>query len=243
MKPYYDQDGITIYNARCEDVLPTLSDVGLVLTSPPYNLSGDGNKPTGSEVSSLSEGYEDYSDNMPHAQYVSWQHSVLRLCWSALADNGAIYYNHKPIVRGNQAKLPTELVPSEIPLRQVIIWDRGSGFMRVPTFYVPTHEWILMLAKPDFRITSTTVNDVWRVPFETGSDHPAPFPLKLARQAIETTTASVVVDPFSGSGTTLRAALDCGRRAIGIEVSERYCDIAVQRLAQGSLFAALEGER
>ncbi len=60
----------------------------------------------------------------------------------------------------------------------------------------------------------------------------APFPLKLARLAVNTTDAEVVLDPFMGSGTTLRAAKDCGRRAIGIEMDERYCEIAAKRMGQ-----------
>ena len=54
MKPYYEQDGITIYHGDCREVLPSLSGVGLVLTSPPYNLSAEGNVPTGSEFKALS---------------------------------------------------------------------------------------------------------------------------------------------------------------------------------------------
>ena len=236
MKPYYEQDGITIYHGDCREVLPSLSGVGLVLTSPPYNLSAEGNVPTGSEFKALSKGYLEHADAMDPGEYREWQKEVIRASWGALSEDGAIYYNHKPIVKGNQAKLPTDLVPGELPIRQIVIWDRGSGHIRVPTFYVPTQEWIVIIAKPDFRITSTTVNDIWRIPFETGSEHPAPFPLTLARQAVTTTTASLVVDPFMGSGTTLRAAKDEGRKAIGIEISERYCEIAVNRLAQGVLF-------
>ena len=70
---------------------------------------------------------------------------------------------------------------------------------------------------------------------QTGGEHPAPFPLRLAALAVNTTNARLVVDPFSGSGTTLVAAKQAGRKAIGIELSERYCEIAAKRLAQGVL--------
>lgn len=64
------------------------------------------------------------------------------------------------------------------------------------------------------------------------NEHPAPFPLELPTKAITATNAAVVLDPFMGSGTTLRAAKDCNRRAIGIELDERYCEIAAKRMAQ-----------
>jgi site-specific DNA-methyltransferase (adenine-specific) len=67
--------------------------------------------------------------------------------------------------------------------------------------------------------------------------HPAPMPIEVARRCIRLSTwpNETVFDPFAGTGTTLVAARDLGRRAIGIEVSERYCELAVQRLAQGAL--------
>ena len=67
------------------------------------------------------------------------------------------------------------------------------------------------------------------------NEHPAPFPLSLPLKAISATTATTVLDPFMGSGTTLRAAKDLNRKAIGIELSERYCEVAAKRLAQGTL--------
>jgi site-specific DNA-methyltransferase (adenine-specific) len=81
------------------------------------------------------------------------------------------------------------------------------------------------------------VSDIWRIQPEMATDHPAPFPVGLPARAIETAAPTSVVDPFAGSGSTLRAAKDAGVRAVGIEKSERYCEMAVRRLAQGALFA------
>lgn len=78
---------------------------------------------------------------------------------------------------------------------------------------------------------------VWSVPPAARSgSHPAPFPIEIARRCIRLSTwpGEVVLDPFAGSGTTLVAARQLGRRAIGIEVDEAYCLEAIDRLAQGS---------
>ncbi len=67
--------------------------------------------------------------------------------------------------------------------------------------------------------------------------HPAPFPVELARRCIRLSTwpGEYVLDPFAGTGSTLLAAAQLGRRAIGIERSEKYCEIAARRLSQGAL--------
>ena len=80
--------------------------------------------------------------------------------------------------------------------------------------------------------------NVWRIEEQQGSQHPAPFPESLARDHILSWSneGDVVLDPFSGSGTTAKMARLMGRRAIGIEINERYCEIAVSRLRQRVLF-------
>lgn len=219
MTPYYSDDHVTIFHSRCEDVLPQLSDVGLVLTSPPYNLSGDGNSSAGTYFKNLGTGYIEYDDAMPHEEYVRWQHAVVRLAWATLADDGAMFYNHKPRVKGNAAKLPLELIPPELPIRQVIIWDRLSGFNRQLTYFVPAHEWVLLVAKEAFRLRTRSIDDVWRIPFETGAEHPAPFPLKLATTAIGATNAQTILDPFMGGGYDVEGSE--GSRTSG----DRYRDV------------------
>lgn len=246
MKPYYEEKGIAIYNADCREVLPTLEagSVGQVLTSPPYNLREGmkdkgglriGRKGSAWARGHLQKGYGIHEDDMPYPEYVAWQKNILLKCWRTVADDGAIYFNHKPrIVRG-VARLPLALVPEEIPVRQIVIWDRCGGFNATAGAYMPLHEWILILAKENFKLrdqSASGVGDVWRIPPEPSTPHPAPFPLMLAKRAIETTPAETILDPFMGSGTTLRAAKDLGRKAIGIEIEERYCEIAAKRLRQ-----------
>ena len=143
-----------------------------------------------------------------------------------------MFWNHKPRVKGPEVALPLELLPEKVLLRQIIIWDRGSGFNRTGSYFVPTYEWIMLLAKQDFRITTLNVNDVWRIPSNADKSHPASFPLRLPTTAISATNAKTILDPFMGSGTTLRAAKDLNRKSIGIEIDEQYCEIAARRLAQ-----------
>lgn len=248
MKPYYSDDAVTIYHADCREVLPTLSGVDLVLTSPPYNLgtsSGGGfpgkGKPLGQRGGngkwsggSLAGGYASWNDALPHDDYVAWQHEVLRACWSTLGPGGAIYYNHKPRVLDGLLVTPFAYNP-DLPVRQIVVWARAGGVNFSPSFYVPTHEWLMILARPAFRLKSQAasgVGDVWYIPQESNTEHPAPFPLALASRVMETTKPGVVLDPFCGSGTTLRAAKSHGRRGLGIEIDEAYCEMAAKRCAQ-----------
>lgn len=256
MKPYYDEGGITIYCADAQEILPRLNDVSLVFTSPPYNLGSEpwpklGNWKPGdskdgdSKWRNGSDGggginYQSHSDDMPWPEYVEWQKEILRLLDATLSPSGGIFYNHKPRLVGAKLWLPLELIPLDLKadLRQIITWDRGGGMNYNATAFVPVSEWIMLLARPDFRLTSKAVSglgDVWRVPPARNPDHPAPFPLGLVSKALEATPGGLVLDPFMGSGSTLVAAKLRGRKAIGIEIDERYCEVAVDRLAQGVL--------
>ena len=242
--PYYQDDAVTLYHGDCREVMATMADdtFDLVFTSPPYNLgisSGGGIKgaqKTGLwKMPALADGYTDHDDAMPFAEYVEWQKSVLRECWRLIKPTGAIYYQHKPRVQNGILQTPLDLNPG-LPVRQIVIWDRVSGFNFAPTHYVPVHEWIVIFAGPEFRLKgSSGYGDVWRANAVTGSKHPAPFPISLPVKAIESTGAQMILDPFAGSGTTLRAAANVGAHAVGIELTARYCDMAVDRLAQGVL--------
>lgn len=265
-RPYYCAGGVTIFHGKAEEVLPTLNAgcVDIAFTSPPYNLGNtsgggfpgvkqmghyDANAPMGAKRGGmgkwaaaakrggLAHGYGGHDDAMPHAEYIEWQKTVLREAWRVVGDAGAIYYNHKPRVLDGLAVLPLEYNPG-LPLRQIVIWARAGGVNFSPAFYLPTHEWVMVLAKPAFRLrdkAASGAGDVWYVPQESGTEHPAPFPLELPLRAIETTGARRVLDCFCGSGTTLRAAKDLGREAVGIEREERFCEMSARRLEQECL--------
>lgn len=253
MIPYYEDELVTLYHGDCADVIPKLSGIDLVFTSPPYNLGaaptgdfghgrsfhGRTSKWRGADIDRSGVRYDAHKDALPPAEYATWQRGVLAALYVALSETGAIYYNHRPRVQAETLWTPLELNPG-LPIRQIVIWARAGGINFVPTNYCPTHEWIVVFGKPAFRLKSAAASglgDVWYVPQEP-SEHPAPFPLGLPARAIESVAPRSVLDPFCGSGTTLRAAKDAGVRAIGIESSERYCEMAVRRLGQESLFGA-----
>lgn len=267
MKPYYEEAGITIYHGDCREILPQLPPADLIFTSPPYNLgntTGGGfakqlggfahqkthyskDTPLGKRGGvgkwsggALAYGYENFTDALPHDEYVAFQNDLLRACLASLSPSGAIFYNHKPRVLGGRVILPIDYVPVELRtlVRQEVIWARAGGINFSPSFYCPTHERILVIAKPDWRLRdkgASGVGDVWYVPQDSDTEHPAPFPIGLPLRALETTKPGLVIDPFVGSGTTLRAAKELHRPAIGIEIEERYCEIAAKRLSQGVL--------
>lgn len=253
--PYFEDDTVTLYHADCLRIMHLLPPADLIFTSPPYNLAGSpwphlgnwkpGDSPGGkSKWKNGSDGsggvdYGDHDDAMPWPEYVSWQKEVLSSCWGNLTDNGAIFYNHKPRVIGGLCWTPLELNPG-LPLRQIVTWARAGGMNFNPTAFLPTYEWVLIFAKEAWRLkdkSTSGIGDVWRIA-QQPSLHPAPFPIGLPATAIEATAPALVIDPFCGSGTTLRAAKDAGVRAIGIEKNRDYCDLAVARLRQSSLFEA-----
>jgi site-specific DNA-methyltransferase (adenine-specific) len=244
----------SLYLADCMDVMPTHGPVDVVITSPPYNLGGRpweklghwkpgdsaGGKSKWRNGSDASAGiqYGSHEDTMPWPEYVAWQQSVLSALWVVLHDDGAIFYNHKPRVIGAKLWTPQELIPAECILRQIITWARPGGMNFNPTAFVPTSEWIMLLAKKRFRLKSRAVSglgDVWRM-VPDKNPHPAPFPLELPRKAIDALklSAETICDPFMGSGTTGVAAMMAGRRFIGVEKDRVYFEMASHRIAEAA---------
>lgn len=258
-----ERNTITIGDAlEYLEALPA-GGVQLFLFSPPYNLGnttggfaaekvghyadsarmhqrGGGGKWTPKSSGSwlgnrpaIADGYEDTTDTLPHVEYVAWQHAILHACWRALPDHGAIFYNHKPRIMNGNLIEPRDYVPRDIPLHQRIIWARAGGINFSPSFYLPTYEEILVLAKSKFRLASRSasgIGDVWSIAQESNTWHPAPFPLVLAERVMETVRPALVCDPFMGSGTTAKAAVRYGIDWLGCEKSATYAARAMREI-------------
>lgn len=240
----------TLYRGDSREVLPALADSSceIAFTSPPYNLGegmedkgglrvGHGGSKWGSRK--LRDGYGSYTDNLPYPEYCAWQRETLEQLWRICS--GAIFYNHKPRVVKRQVRLP---LFADLPLRQIIIWDRASGFNAMAGAFAPMCEWILLYAKPDWSLrdkAASMLGDVWRIPPTADPEHPASFPLALPARAIDASVPASVIDPFMGVGTAGVAAVKAGKRFVGVEADEGYFQIACQRIGdaqrQGDMFA------
>lgn len=240
MRPYYEHAGITIYHGDCREVLPTLrggTGGHLTVTSPPYNLlrrasgTGAGSIHADGLWKKLTQDW--YPDEKKEDVYQAEQREVIAECLMAAP---AICYNHKiryQIKRTGRAIHPFEWIDTR-QLWVEIIWDRNGGPALNCRRPVPADERVFVLGKPaawnDIGLTT-----VWRVhPTPQNNGHPCPFPEEIAANCIRcfTDEGMTVIDPYAGSGTTLRVAKDLKRLAIGIEIEERYCEIAAERLSQ-----------
>jgi DNA modification methylase len=206
-KPYYEHAGITIYHADCRDILPHLPKVDLVLTDPPYGIGRDG-KPKSTSSHGGHKGYE----------FLGWDNAP-----PTSEEVGSIIASGKDAVIWGANYFPAALPPSP----GWLLWDKGQR-----------------LDQADGELAFTTrcaplrVCTINRVAIATdGAEHPTQKPIKLMSWCLSFfPKAETILDPFMGSGTTLVAAKLLGRKAIGIEREEKYCEIAVQRLGQDSLF-------
>ncbi|MBF2755192.1 MAG: site-specific DNA-methyltransferase [Gammaproteobacteria bacterium AqS3] len=213
--------------------------VKIIVTSPPYNIknsTGNGLKDCRGgkwKGAALQQGYDTHADAMRHGEYVQWQRDCLTSMMRVLRQDGAIFYNHKWRVQGGLLQDRHDIVDG-FPVRQIIIWQRNGGINFNPGYFLPTYEVIYLIAKPKFKLTpkSNAMGDVWKISQEKNNEHPAPFPIELATRCIESVDDGLVLDPFMGSGSTAIAAELNNREWIGIDISEKYCDMAKDRIAE-----------
>jgi site-specific DNA-methyltransferase (adenine-specific) len=134
------------------------------------------------------------------------------------------------------------LETANLRVQGMVVWDKGHFGMG--NGFRSQHELVCHAAKGVPTIYDRGVGNVLHFPRQEPIDHPSPKPVGLVRVLIETVTplGGLVLDPFMGAGTTLRAAKAAGRRAVGIEIDERYCEVAAERCRQEVLGLFLEAK-
>lgn len=227
----------------CGDVLEEMrkipdEGVDIVVTSPPYNLlntAGRGMKYPGRMWKNppLKDGYGKHDDNMPYDEYVQWQRDCLTEMMRIIKDDGAIFYNHKWRMQEGLLQDRHEIIKG-FPVRQIIIWDKGSSINFNKAGFLPSYEVIYMIAKPKFKLNDVGYkrNSVWKIGTEQGKIHPAPFPVKLIDTILESVGGEIVLDPFMGSGTTAISCIKNKKTFIGIELEERFVEVANNRIKE-----------
>ncbi len=212
----------------------------LVVTSPPYNLhirktfkNTENWKGKWNKSKLQSEGYDSHSDYMPEDKYTKWQQDTLKEAFRLIKEDGAIFYNHKWRVQNGLYQQRLELIEG-LPLRQIIIWKKSGGINFNEGYFLPTYEVIYLIAKPKFKLAPKVnrYGDVWSIHQESGSWHPAAFPVELASRCVEATKGNLILDPFVGSGTVPVACKKHNKNYIGIDISENYCKKAEERISE-----------
>lgn len=211
MNPYYQEDGITIYHGDCREILPTLEAFDLCLTDPPYGIGESsrndaGKRFKGQRASKRDYGQATWDDSPPSDELIqiTINSSKKAIIW------GGNYFRVDPS--------PAWLV-----------WDKDNG----NTDFADCE-----IAWTNLDQAVRKIKHRWNGMLQefAGADkeerfHPTQKPLRVMKWAAQFHTGSII-DPFMGSGTTLVAAKQLGRQAVGIELEERYCEVATNRLRQ-----------
>lgn len=238
----------TVVVGDSRELLKRLPDesVDIVVTSPPYNLGSRYANQSGGAIQgkwSRVIQYDDYQDNMVEEDYRRWQRETILELWRVIKSDGAIYYNHRPRIQKGEVWHRFDLIPDDVVLRQVIVWKRPKGHNFNRGYYVPSYEWIFLIAKPGYKLAKgcSGYGDVWEMN-PARNDHPAPYPLELPMRAIGSSNqkAGIVLDPFAGSGTTLEAARIQGFDYLGFELTERWATYAQERAQNAPLHSDID---
>jgi site-specific DNA-methyltransferase (adenine-specific) len=221
MTPYYEHGGVTIYHGDCRDILP-LVEADVCITDPPYSAQTHEGARTGDGADKLVD-FDPYS-----AEELAITFGALRVRRWVVAT-----MDWKHIAAW------AEDPPIGLRFVRFGIWVKPNGSPQF-TGDRPAMGWegvaILHTHTGPMRWNGGGHHAVWSAN-KVNSLHPTGKPPELVERfvALFTDPGETIVDPFMGAGTTLRAAKDLARKAIGIEREERYCEIAAERLSQSVL--------
>lgn len=223
--PYYDDGQVTIYLGDCREVTEWLA-ADVLVTDPPYGIRwavrrGDCMKPTNATtITDAIRGDQDTNARDDVLTMWGCRPALVFGTWRVARPEGT---RHRLIWHKTKA-CPGPNTSAWFPAEEEI-YVLGSGFVGHPTQNV--------ISTDDMRTGSTGL--------AAKIGHPTPKPVALMEHLITRCPPGAIADPFAGSGSTLIAARNLGRRAVGVELDERYCEITARRLAQDCLPIGVSG--
>ena len=206
-----------LYLGDCMEIMPTLGKVDAVVTDPPYNFSTAQN---GSK-------HELWADAVNSA---FWFSEVLKKETALFSNSGVIwqFLNWKTFV-----PLQKAVFDAGLKFESVLVWDKallGCGGLKGLR---PSYELCALILTGEAKLKNRSLPDIWRFPWRSSKPyHPAEKPVQLINKIIAETEGGSILDPFMGSGTTGVACIEQGRKFTGIEINEKYFDIACKRIEE-----------
>lgn len=221
MRHYYQDEAVTIYHGDCREILGKLPSVDLILTDPPYGIGADEASASAAASRIKAQGRSKAGRGWKEYACTSWDREIPT---KEVFDLIRVTARSQIIWGGNYF---TEHLP---PSQCWLAWDKGQRDFSLADFE---------LAWTSFDNASRMITVPRSKALRDGKEHPTQKSLDVIKWCITAvadryskTPAQSILDPFMGSGTTLRAAKDLGRKAVGIEREEAYCEIAARRMSQ-----------
>jgi len=215
MKPYYKDSSVTIYHGDCREVLPQISSVDMVITDPPYGISLQPQRKITKAIA---------GDGRRDAKSLLW--FCLPYLYQMIPDNSAHFF-----FAGWSEAWVKDVLAEWFTVKACIVWRKNMFGIGYHTR--PQHEFLYLCHKGEPAPPEKPDSDVWDIPKVQNPVHSCEKPSQILTKCIRYySIPQIVLDPFMGSGATLRAAKDMGCKAIGIEVEEEYCEIAANRMCQ-----------
>lgn len=227
---YYSEKDpdIKIYCGNSIEIMPLLQPVDLIITDPPYGLNYQSARPTEERKKEKIEndGFDDYRKLL-----IDIKNSLDEI----MADNAEAYIfcgggSSSPILAHAWLEYKTA---KRFDVKNLLVWDKkfvGMGwdwrFQYETIFQLQTGNGLNNSTDGSTRSNILRCNNV----IPQAGDHPTEKPVTLITQILLAKSSQIVLDPFLGSGTTLVACKDLNRKGVGIELTEKYCELAKKRL-------------
>ena len=236
---YHETEHGVLYCGDCLDILPTLADksVDLVLTSPPYNVGAKslGYHPKSKTGDNL---YDTYTDDKTDTEYANLLYGSIDNC---LRIARYTFYNIQALT--NNKQIVYQLIGKYADkIKDIFIWKKQAVAQIAEGKLATGYEFFLILSDDNSMTFSynnfpenryvPNIAEYYKTKKDTFQEHHATFPLDLIRHLINMFSKpnDIVMDCFNGTGTTCLGAITMGRKYIGIEMSEKYCEIAARRI-------------